>query len=103
MLDRFKLSARERIGAWQGRVIEVNGEADHVHLLFTSPTKHALCDFVNVPKIGTSGKSRSEIAHEISRVYRKPVLWSRPYCVISCGGAPLSVLRQYIEQPERPD
>jgi putative transposase len=36
---------------------------------------------------------RGDFADQLNRVYRKPVFWSR-----SCGGAPLSVIRQYVEQ-----
>jgi REP element-mobilizing transposase RayT len=43
MLDRFEFLARERVEAWGGRLIEVNGEADHVHLLFTQTG--AVCAF----------------------------------------------------------
>jgi putative transposase len=39
---------------------------------------------------------------ESARWYRDSVPWSRSYCVISVGGAPLEVLKQYIEQQERP-
>src|SRR5215469_10012707 len=98
-----KFLARERVEAWGGRLIEVNGEADHVHLLFTQPPQYALANFVNALKTGTSRRLRSEFAAELNQVYRKPVLWSRSYCVISCGGAPLSVLKQYIENQERPE
>ncbi|HLU91342.1 MAG TPA: transposase, partial [Pedomonas sp.] len=35
--------------------------------------------------------------------WRKPVFWSRSYCIITVGGAPLSVLKQYIEQQESPE
>ena len=103
MLDRFDELARERVEAWGGRLIEVNGEPEHVHLLFTLPPKHALADFVNALKTATSRRLRSEFLDEVNRVYRKPVLWSRSYCVISCDGAPLSVIKQYIEQQERPE
>jgi putative transposase len=103
ILDRFEALARGRVEAWGGRLIAVNGEADHLHLLFTLPPKHALSDFVNALKTGTSRRLRSKFADEVGRIYRKPVLWSRSYCVISCGGAPLSVLRQYLEQQERPE
>lgn len=72
-------------------------------MLFTLPPKHTLADFVNALKTGTSRRLRSEFAAEVSAVYRKPVLWSRSYCVISCGGAPLTVLKQYIESQERPE
>ena len=74
-----------------------------MHLLFTQPPKYALSNFVNALKTGTSRRLRSEFAAELNQVYRKPVLWSRSYCVISCGGAPLSVLKQYIENQERPE
>ena len=52
MLDRFEFLARERVEAWGGRLIEVNGEADHVHLLFTQPPTYALSNFVNALKTG---------------------------------------------------
>jgi putative transposase len=103
MLDRFAEMAGLRCEAWDGRLIEVNGEPDHVHMLFTLPPKHALADFVNALKTGTSRRLRSEFPDEVNLFYRKPVLWSRSYCVISAGGAPLEVLKRYIEQQERPE
>jgi putative transposase len=103
MLDRFATLARERVETWDGRLIETNGEADHIHLLFTLPPKHALADFVNALKTGTSRRLRSEFPGEVRRLYRLPVLWSRSYCVISAGGAPLEINRRYIEQQDRPD
>jgi hypothetical protein len=36
-------------------------------------------------------------------VYKKPVLWRRSDCVLSCGGAPLEIIKQYIQQQNRPD
>ena len=39
---------------------------------------------------------------ELERIYWKGVLWSPSYFAGSCGGAPLSVLKQYIEQQQRP-
>jgi putative transposase len=46
---------------------------------------------------------RGEFTRQLSRVYRKPVFWSRSYCIISCGGAPLSVIKQLVEQQKAPD
>ena len=66
------------------------GEADHVHLLLSLNPKVAPSVFVNNLK-------------ELKRYYwNKPVFWSRSYCIISCSGAPLSVIQQYIEQQEAP-
>jgi putative transposase len=72
------------------------------NMLMTLPPTAALSDFVNALKTGTSRRLRAEFA-EVNLVYRKPVLWSRSYCVISCAGAPLSILKQYIENQERPE
>ncbi|HGN0622187.1 TPA: transposase, partial [Proteus mirabilis] len=36
------------------------------------------------------------------RDYYKGVLWSPSYFAGSCGGAPISIIRQYIEQQETP-
>lgn len=103
MLDRFREIAAARCEGWGGTLMEVNGEPDHVHLLVSLPPKLDLSRFVNNLKTTTSRLIRKEFAAEVSRVYRKPVLWSRSYCIITCGGAPLSIIRQYIEQQAAPD
>jgi putative transposase len=97
MLERFGCLAAERCAAWGGTMVECNGEPDHVHLLFTLPPTKALSEFVNALKTGTSRRLRSEFSDEVNRWYKKPVLWSRSYCVISAGGAPLEILKRYID------
>ena len=52
---------------------------------------------------GTSRRLRTIFAQELAGVYSKPVLCSRSYCVLSCGGAPLEIIKQYIQQQDRPD
>ena len=40
---------------------------------------------------------------QLRAAYRgKPVLWSPSYCILSAGGAPIEVLRQYVENQKRP-
>ena len=79
--------------------MEFNGEADHVHLLIALPPNLDLSGFVNNLKTTSSRLIRKEFAAKLARVYwKKPVFWSRSYCIISCGRAPLSILKQYIEQ-----
>ncbi len=103
MLTDFESQARERCEAWGGRLIEANGEPDHVHLLIELPPTVALADFVNALKTGTSRRLRSVHEQHLSGFYSRPVLWSRSYCVLSCGGAPLEVIKQYIQQQDRPN
>ena len=97
MLTRFGMLAAERCNAWGGRMLECNDELDYVHLLVTLPPTTALSEFVNALKTGTSRRLRAEFPDEVKRWDSKPALWSRSYCVMSVGGAPLEVLKRYIK------
>jgi REP element-mobilizing transposase RayT len=44
----------------------------------------------------TSRRLRNEFL-DLRGAYSKPVLWSRSYFASSCGGAPLEVIKQYIQ------
>lgn len=80
---------------------EFNGESDHVHLLIEYPPKLALSKLVNALK-GTTSRELKRYFPELNQVaWRKNVLWSPSYFVGSVGGAPLEVLKQYIEQQNR--
>jgi putative transposase len=103
MLARFREIAEARCKGWGGRLLELNGEADHVHLLIALPPNLDLSIFVNNLKTTSSRLLRKEFVDKLRRVYRKPVFWSRSYCIISSGGAPLSILKQYVEQQDDPE
>lgn len=103
MLVSFEAQAKARCEAWGGKLLEVNGEADHIHLLLELPPTAALADFVNALKTGTSRRLRNEFKEHLASIYKKPVLWNRSYCILSCGGAPLEIIKQYIQQQARPD
>lgn len=54
-------------------------------------------------KTGTSRRLRNEFREHLDIFFSKPTLWSRSYCVLSCGGAPLEIIQRYIQQQERPE
>ncbi len=83
---------------WECELLEFNGEADHVHLLVSLNPKVQPSKLVNNLKTVTSRLIRKEFSTHVSKFYWKPVFWSRTYCLLSVGGAPPSVLKQYIEQ-----
>jgi putative transposase len=87
---------------WGGVLTEFNGERDHVHMLVELPPTAELSKFVNSAKTATSRRLRGKYRDHLAQWYKKPVLWSRSYCVVSCGGAPLEILKQYIVQQDRP-
>ena len=102
MLDRLREIIARRREDWGGELIEFNGEADHVHVLAALPPNLDLSRFVNNVKTTSSRLIRRDFTRELRAVHRKPVFWSRSYCIITCGGAPLSVLKQYVEQQDAP-
>jgi putative transposase len=84
------------------RLVEMNGERDHVHLLVEYPPKLAISSLVNSLKGASSRVLRNE-RPDIHDRYYQGVLWSPSYLAASCGGAPISIVRQYIEQQNTPD
>jgi len=85
----------------ESKLVEFDGEHDHVHLLVEYPPKVCISKLVNSLK-GVSSRRLRQRFPEISKDYYKGVLWSPSYFAGSCGGATLEVIKQYIEQQQRP-
>ena len=77
------------------------GEDNHVHVLVNYPPQIQLSKLVNSLK-GVSSRMLRQRMPSIANRYYKNVLWSPSYFAASCGGAPLSVIKQYVEQQDRP-
>ncbi len=87
---------------FEAKLVEMDGEPDHVHLLINYPPKLAIFSLVNSLK-GISNRLLRRDRPDIAvRYYYKGVMWSPGYFASSCGGAPISVIRQYIEQQQTP-
>lgn len=82
---------------------EFDGERDPVHLLITYPPKVAISRLVNSLKGVSSRLIRQKHSPTIERALWGGSLWSPSYFAGSAGGAPLSIIRQYIEQQETPE
>ncbi len=83
-------------------LVEVDGEDDHVHLLVNYPPKVAVSTLVNSLK-GVSSRLLRKARPDLQSRYFKGRLWSPSYFSASCGGAPISIVRQYIEQQRTPE
>ena len=81
---------------------EFNGEGSHVHLLLNFPPKVALSRLVNSLKGVSSRRLRQEFPGLRRHYWQANRLWSGSYFAGSVGGAPITVLRQYIEQQDSP-
>jgi len=88
---------------WDCKVIEFNGESDHIHLLFQYYPQMSIPKFVNSLKSVSSRRIRQEFALVVDAAYWKDVFWNKSYFIASCGGVTISVLKKYIENQDTPD
>jgi len=80
-----------------GTLIEFNGEADHVHLLFEVPPQVELAKLVNTLKTVSSRLIRKKYSDYLQKYYWNPVFWSRSYCILTTGGATIEMIEKYIK------
>lgn len=81
---------------------EWNHDADHVHVLFRAHPNSELSKFVNAYKSASSRLLKKEFPRVREKLW-KEMFWSRSYCLLTTGGAPLEVVRRYIEGQGRDD
>ncbi|MEO0966908.1 MAG: IS200/IS605 family transposase [Cyanobacteria bacterium J06639_18] len=100
-IDRMHEILEDLLDKWDCRVVEFNGEKDHIHLLFQYHPDLEISKLVNNIKTVTSRRLRNEFGEELSRIYGgQKVLWSGSYFIASCGGVTVSKLREYIENQD---
>ncbi|KAB8168852.1 IS200/IS605 family transposase [Streptomyces sp. 3MP-14] len=87
---------------FEAELVEFNGENNHVHLLVHFPPKVAVSKLVNSLKGVSSRRLRQEFPELVHHYWRAQRLWSGSYFAGSVGGAPLNIVKQYIEQQNQP-
>ena len=87
---------------FESELVEFDGVDDHVHLLVNYPPNVAVSTLVNSLKGVSSRMIRQKQYPTISKKLWGNALWSPSYFAGSCGGAPIAVIRQYIEQQQTP-
>lgn len=101
MLDAMEGMFKKVCLDFEAELTEFNGEDDHVHLLINYPPKVAVSNLVNSLK-GVSSRHLRKDFPEIKSKLWGGSLWSPSYFASSCGGAPLEIIKQYIEQQQTP-
>lgn len=80
---------------------EFDGEENHVHLLVKYPPSVSISLLVGRLK-GASSKTLKEIFPNLLLSWKKGALWSPSYCAVSCGGASLDVIKEYVKNQRMP-
>ena len=102
MLNQLEQIFHDLCEKWEVDLLEFGGEDDHVHLMLELHPNIMPSKLVNNLKTVSSRLIRKQYATHLKNFYRKPVLWSRAYCLLSADGAPLEVLRNYIQNQDQP-
>lgn len=80
------------------KILEIEGETDHIHLLVEIPPKLAVSQIVNSLK----GVSSRMLRKNYPQLRKYKSLWSPSYFAISCGGAPIDAIEHYIREQSTP-
>jgi len=75
---------------------EWNHDKDHVHILFKAHPNSELSKFINAYKSASSRLIKKEYPI-IRKSLWKEYFWSRSFCLLTTGGAPIEVIKRYIE------
>ena len=86
---------------FEAELVEFNGEDDHVHLLVNYPPKVSVSALVNSLKGVSSRLVRKKKYPSVIAKLWGTSLWSPSYFAGSCGGAPLSIIKHYIQQQQQ--
>ena len=75
---------------------EWNHDRDHIHVMFRAKPATELSKFINAYKSASSRLLKKEFPQIREKLW-KDAFWSKSFCLLTAGGAPVEVIRSYIE------
>lgn len=93
--DRLKEIIYNVVNDCRAEILEMEVMPDHVHLLCEVDPQFGIHKLVKKIKGRSSRLLREEFPHLKSRI---PTLWTNSYFCSTVGGAPLQVIKQYIQE-----
>jgi len=94
--NRAKLIFERIATDYKIEVIEWNHDKDHIHVRFKAHPKSAISKFINSYKSASSRLLKKEFPMIRSKLWQDK-FWSQSFCLITTGGAPFEVTKQYIK------
>jgi putative transposase len=92
----FNMAAK-RLGL---TLLEVNHDLDHAHLVVGYPPSVSVSELVNALKGSSAFIARQDCAAELNQTLRATCFWTPSFFAASCGGAPVEVLKRYVQNQE---
>ncbi len=97
MLKSVTEVLRNGLESWRCELIEVGGEADHLHLLISIHPALNISELIGNLKAISSRHLRKEYAAEIKQYLWKDAFWHRAYYVGSVGKTTLETIKRYVQ------
>lgn len=77
-------------------LVEWNHNKDHIHILFKAHPNSELSKFINAYKSASSRLIKRDFPNIRKKLW-KEMFWSRSFCLLTTGGAPIDTIKKYIE------
>ena len=82
-------------------LLEWDHDGDHVHVMFKAQPNSELSKFINAYKSASSRLIKKDFPTVKKKLWKQH-FWSQSFCLLTAGGAPIEVIKEYIEsQGER--
>lgn len=94
---RLKEIIQDMANEFKVEIIEMETDKDHIHILCEVDPQFGIAEFVKKVKGRSSRILRDEFHHLKTKL---PTLWTNSYFISTVGGAPLEVIKQYIENQQ---
>ena len=88
---------------WKCKILEMETEKDHINIAFESNPQTQLSKLINNFKTVSSRLIRKEFREHLKKYYWKDYFWSPSYCLLSVGGVPIEIIREYIRSQNKPE
>ena len=83
---------------WKSKIISINTDEDHIHILFETSPQTQLSKLINNYKTVTSRLIRKEFYKQLESCYWKPYFWSDTYFISSVSDTSEAMIKRYIEK-----
>ena len=83
---------------WKSKIISINTDEDHVHILFETSPQTQLSKLINNYKTVTSRLIRKEFSKQLEQYYWKSYFWSDTYFISSVSDTSEAMIKRYIEK-----
>ena len=87
---------------WKCKILEIESEDDHLHIAFEASPQTQPSKLVNNFKTVSSRYVQKEFKKHLKPYYWKPYFWSPSYCLLTFGGATVEIIKEYIENQDKP-